>query len=298
MRGIIFHLKGAFQRIFASPLSGFLSLMVIGVALSLPAGLYVLLKNANGIVEHLSKAPQINLYLDQDATTEHLEYLRGQLAVHPGVESIRFIDRDIALEELKADTGLSDVTGGLSQNPLPHTFVVYPASANATVLSSLQKEFSVLPKVQLAQLDSEWAYRLDALLQFGRVAATVLALLLSFALVAITFNTIRLQILTQRDEIEVSKLIGATNAFIRRPFLYYGAMQGLLGGILAWIIISIGLALLNNQLDVLSKLYSAQLELAPLSWGDGCSLILFSIYLGLLGAWLSVVRHLSQIEPS
>jgi len=151
--------------------------------------------------------------------------------------------------------------------------------------------------VESAQLDSAWAYKLEALLKFGRILVLILASLLSLALVAITFNTIRLQILTQREEIEVSKLIGATNAFIRRPFLYFGAIQGLLGGIAAWLIISISLLLLNHQLAALAQLYASQFALHPMSLGDSLTLLLFSMYLGWLGAWLSVARHLSQIEP-
>lgn len=124
----------------------------------------------------------------------------------------------------------------------------------------------------------------------------IVASLLSLALIAITFNTIRLQILTQRNEIEVAKLIGATNGFIRRPFLYFGAMQGLLGGIMAWFIITFSLQLLNYQLKALSQLYASQFVLHPLSFGDCLTLLIFSMYLGWLGAWLSVARHLSQIE--
>jgi cell division transport system permease protein len=164
-------------------------------------------------------------------------------------------------------------------------------------LDGLRDELAKMPDVELAQLDSAWAYKLQAMLRFARLAVLILASLLSLALIAVTFNTIRLQILTQRDEIEVSRLIGATNGFIRRPFLYFGATQGLLGGIAAWLIITASLHLLNGQLGALAQLYASQFVLHPLSVGDSLSLLLFSIYLGWLGAWLSVARHLSQIEP-
>ena len=290
-------LRTALHRIFASRLGGFFNILVIGIALSLPAGMYVLLQNVQGLVTQLSGTPQISLFLSMDAKTDDIDRLRRQLAQHPAIARVEFVARADALAQLKQSTGLADVIGGLQQNPLPDAFVVYPKPGEAQELEALRNELAKLSRVQQAQLDSAWAYKLEALLKFGRIVALILAGLLSLALVAITFNTIRLQILTQSSEIEVSKLIGATNGFIRRPFLYFGAAQGLLGGIMAWFIITISLVLLNHQLKALSQLYASQFMLHPMSFGDSISLLLFSMYLGWLGAWLSVARHLSQIEP-
>ena len=287
---------GVLRRMFASKLTGILNILVIGIALSLPAGMYVLLQNVQGWVAQFSGTPQVSLFLNMDAKTNDVDKLRKQLEQHPAIARVEFIARAQALEQLKQSTGLTDVIGGLNQNPLPDAFIVYPQPRAAQALEALRDELAKLPKVELAQLDSAWAYKLEAMLKFGRIMALILASLLSLALVAITFNTIRLQILTQRDEIEVAKLIGATNGFIRRPFLYFGATQGLLGGIMAWLIITISLLLLNYQLNTLSQLYASQLILHPLSLGDSLTLLLFSMYLGWLGAWLSVARHLSQIE--
>ncbi len=288
---------GVLRRMFAAPLAGFLNILVIGIALSLPAGMYVLLQNAQGQVAQLSGTPQISLFMSMDAKADDVDRLRKKLDQYPGIERVEFVDRAQALEQLKQSTGLGDVVGGLNQNPLPEAFIVYPKPDEAKALEALRGELAKLPKVELAQLDSAWAYKLEALLKFGRMVVLILASLLSLALIAITFNTIRLQILTQRDEIEVAKLIGATNGFIRRPFLYFGAMQGLLGGIMAYFIITLSLMLLNHQLDALSQLYASQFVLNSLSLGDSLTLLLFSMYLGWLGAWLSVARHLSQIEP-
>ena len=285
------------RRIFASPMAGALNIAVIGIALSLPAGMYVLLQNAQGMVEKLSDTPQISLFMEMNAKKNEVDELRKKLGQHPAVAGIEFISRDQALEQLKRNTGLADVIGGLNNNPLPDAFIVHPRPGEAQALETLRAELAKLPKVEQAQLDSAWAYKLQALLKFGRVAVLLLASLLSLALVAITFNTIRLQILTQREEIEVSKLIGATNAFIRRPFLYFGATQGLLGGIAAYLIITLSLLLLNYQFGALAQLYASQFSLRPLSPGDSLTLLLFSMYLGWLGAWLSVARHLAQIEP-
>ncbi|MDD2913953.1 MAG: permease-like cell division protein FtsX [Gallionella sp.] len=291
-------LRTVLQRMFASPLAGLLNILVIGIALSLPAGMYTLLQNVQGLVAQLSGTPQVSLFLAMDAKADDIERLRKQLAQHPAIERAEFVTRAQALEQLKQSTGLADVIGGMNQNPLPDAFVVYPKQSDALALDGLRDELAKLPKVEQAQLDSAWAYKLEALLKFGRMAVLILASLLSLALIAVTFNTIRLQILTQRDEIEVAKLIGATNGFIRRPFLYFGALQGLLGGIAAWLIVTASLLLLNRQLGTLAQLYASQFTLHPLSVGDSLSLLLFSVYLGWLGAWLSVARHLSQIEPS
>ena len=288
---------GVLRRMFASKLAGIFNILVIGIALSLPAGLYVLLQNVQGLVAQLSSTPQISLFMSMDAKSEDVDTLRKQLEQHPAIARVEFIARGQALEQLKQSTGLADVIGGLNQNPLPDAFIIYPKSGAAQSLDELRIELAKLPKVEQAQLDSAWAYKLEALLKFGRIMVLILVSLLSLALIAITFNTIRLQILTQRDEIEVAKLIGATNGFIRRPFLYFGATQGLLGGIMAWLIITLSLLLLNQQLNALTQLYASQFMLHPLSLGDSLTLLLFSMYLGWLGAWLSVARHLSQIEP-
>lgn len=300
MRGLVQHLvvlRTALRRIFSSRLGGFFNILVIGIALSLPAGMYLLLQNAQGLVTQLSGTPQISLFLSLDAKPGDIDNLRSQLAKNPAIDRVQFVSRADALEQLKQSTGLADVIGGLQQNPLPDAFIIYPKPGEAQALEALRNELAKLPRVAQAQLDSAWAYKLEALLKFGRIVVLILAGLLSLALVAITFNTIRLQILTQSSEIEVSKLIGATNGFIRRPFLYFGAAQGLLGGIMAWLIITLSLVLLNSQLKALTQLYASQFILHPLTWGDSLSLLLFSMYLGWLGAWLSVARHLSQIEP-
>jgi len=290
-------LRAVLRRMFASKLGGLLNILVIGIALSLPAGLYLLLQNAQGLVAQFSGTPQISLFLNMDTKTEDVDRLHKQLAQHQAVAGVEFVSRTQALEQLKQGTGLSDLISGLEHNPLPDAFVVHPKPGDAHALDALRGELAKLPKVAEAQLDSAWAYKLEALLKFGRMGVLILASLLSLALVAVTFNTIRLQILTQHDEIEVAKLIGATDGFIRRPFLYFGATQGLFGGIMAWFIVTVSLLLLNGQLGALSQLYASQFTLHPLSFGDSLSLLLFSVYLGWLGAWLSVARHLSRIEP-
>lgn len=290
-------LQSALRRIFNTPVAGLLNIMVIGIALSLPVGMYVLLQNAQGLLQQFSSTPQLSVFLNLTAKADDIDKLRKQFERHPNIASVTFVSRETALQQLKQNSELDDVISGLDKNPLPDAFLIEPNSSEPVVLNALRTELANLPQVEVAQLDSAWAYKLAALLKFANLAVLILASLLSLALIAVTFNTIRLQILTQRDEIEVSKLIGASNSFIRRPFLYFGALQGLLGGIAAYLLISISLALLNYPLAALSQLYASSFTLHGLSLADSLSLLLFSLYLGWLGAWLSVSKHLAAIEP-
>ena len=289
-------LRSTLNRLLTTPIASLLSILVIGIALSLPTGVYVLLQNVQRLADQVTGAPQISVFLTMNASKDDIAYIGKQLQQHDTVDHIEYVSREQALEQLKHSTGLTDVIGGLTQNPLPDAYIVYPKKSDAQTLEALRDELQKWPKLEKVQLDSAWARKLEALLKFGRLAVLLLAALLSFALVAIIFNTIRLQILTQRDEIEVSKLIGATNAFIRRPFLYFGLLQGLLGGAAAWLIIAISLHLLNNSLAGLAQLYASNFTLHTLSVNDSLTLLGFSAYLGWLGAWLSVAQHLWQIE--
>lgn len=284
------------NKLRTAPVASLLNVLVIGVALSLPTGGYVLLQNVQKLTEKLVGTPQISVFLSMNVGQDEILRYTRQLEQHHGISRVEFVPREEALLQLQRSTGLADVTGGLTQNPLPHAFIVYPESKDAQSMEALRDELRSWPKFEHVQLDSAWARKLEALLKFGRLAVLILAVLLSFALVAITFNTIRLQILTQREEIEVSKLIGASNGFIRRPFLYFGLVQGLLGGSAAWLIITVSLTLLNSNLSDLTHLYASNFSLQHLSAGDSLTLLMFSAYLGWLGALLSVSQHLWRIE--
>lgn len=280
-----------------SPFANLLNVGVIGIALSLPCGLYVLLVNLQGLTKHVANEPQISLFLNTQATPADIVQIETLLKNNIGVKSFDFIAKDRALRDLQKAAGIEDVVQSLAQNPLPDAFIVRAKNATAQTLQALQEEFRIWPQVDAVQLDSQWAQRLDALLRLGRIAIFLLALLLGFALTAVTFNTIRLQILTRREEIEVAKLIGATNRFIRRPFLYFGTLQGLLGGMACWLIVASSIHILNFNFADLAKLYSENFKLNQLNIDDTAGLLLFSALLGWLGSWMSVSRYLHQIEP-
>lgn len=292
IRALIFTLS----RILATPMSSALNILVIGIAISLPAGMYVLLQNIQGLSDQIAGTPQISIFLNMNTSRNDIEHIGNQLKQYETVDKVEFVSREQALEQLKQSTGLDDVIGGLASNPLPNAYIVYPKKIDAKTLESMRDEFQKIQEVDHVQLDSAWVRKLDAWLMVGRFAALILAVLLSFALIAVTFNTIRLQILTRRDEIEVSKLIGATNTFIRRPFLYSGLLYGLLGGVSAWLIVTISLLILNSSVSELALLYASHYTLRSPSTGDSLSLLCFSACLGWLGAWLSVAQHLRQIE--
>jgi cell division transport system permease protein len=284
------------RRLAFTPMASALNVLVIGVALSLPVGVYLAISQLQSFTRQLTGDPQISIFLELDADARDAEAIEQKLKNEPDVSSYRFIPRARALAELKRSAGLSDVLDNLKQNPLPDAFVATGIDSRPQTLERLRDTAVKWPKVAHVQLDSEWARKLDAALRLGRTAILILGLLLSSALVAVTFNTIRLQILTRQEEIEISKLIGATNPFIRRPFLYFGGLQGLAGGLMAWGVLSVAVLLLNRDLSSLAALYSASFRLAGLRWDDAASLLAFSALLGWLGAWLSVTRHLWRIE--
>ena len=290
-------LVATFARLARTPLASLLNIGVIGVALALPLAFYVVLVNVQSFARDKAPTPQVSLFLKLDAQAADVRDIENRLKKHAAIVKYRFIARDQALADLKIKSGLADVIASLDRNPLPDGFVVDAKENSAAALERLRDEFKAWPRVEHVQLDSAWARRLDATLQLGRLIVLVLGALLAFALVAVTFNTIRLQILTQRAEIEVAKLIGAPNPFIRRPFLYYGAAMGLTGGIMGWLIVWGGLHLLNERLGGLALLYGTNLQLQHLSQADTASVCLFTAALGWLGAWLSASRNLAEFDP-
>ena len=277
----------------AIPRIGLLNALVIGIALALPAGGYALLESVRAVAGRLAVEPQISVFLDAKRTSA--DALGAILKRDPRVARLRFVPRDQALKELVAVQGMAELVAALGRNPLPDAFIVTTSEED---LEPLAKDLAKLPGVAQVQADALWARRLASLARLARTALWLLAGVLGAALIAVTFNTIRLQILTQRDEIEVSKLIGATDAFIRRPFYYAGLLQGLAGGVLALAIVGGALALLNREVRLLAESYGSDFRFAVPAAGDSLAFLVLAGLLGWLGAHLSVSRHLREIEPS
>ena len=290
-------IAAAVGKLAAQKSAAALNALVIGIALSLPAGGYALLSSLRTVVQGASLEPQLSVFLRVDAKRAEADAICARLKREARVREIRFLPREQALKELQASEGLAEVIAALNRNPLPDAFVLRLKTADAGALDALARELRADPAVAYVQVDSAWARRLGALAGTARLAIALLAALLAFGLVAITFNTIRLQILTQRAEIEISKLIGATDAFIRRPFFYLGALQGLAGGAVALGILGAGLAALNVGVAELAASYGSSFRLSFLEPGDALAVALFSTALGWLGAYLSVSKYLLEIEP-
>jgi cell division transport system permease protein len=278
-------------------LAALLNLLAIGIAMALPLGLYVVLQNLQGIAREWHGEPELFLFLDVEAESADVGEVESRLRGRRDLASYQFVPKTRALAELKASTGLGELIDSLGTNPLPDGFVVRPRSSRPGDLETLRAEMLKWPKVESTQLDMEWAQRLDAAVRLGRLAILILAVLLSVAMVAVSFNTIRLQLLTRREEIEVASLIGATASFIRRPFLYFGGLLGLLGGVTAWAIVAVSLHLLRDGLGEVQTRFGWELAMQHLRPMDGLTALAFAALLGWLGAWLATSTHLNQTAP-
>ena len=282
-------MRAAFRRLRKMTL---LSALVVGIALSLPGGGFLLLDNVSSLVRGVSGTPEISVFLDLEAGAQDVAAIEQRLKAEPDLASYRFVPRDEGLRQLEA-AGLGDVLGGLKSNPLPDAFVIAPRGEDPAVFEGLAARLQTWPKVAHVQLDSAWVERLHALLGLGRSAVLMLAGLLGFALVIVTFNTIRLQILTQRQEIAVSQLLGATDPFIRRPFYWFGSLQGALGGLVALGTVWLGVRALGQPVARLAETYGAVFLLSGPDWRASVTIVMFAAFLGWLGAVISVRRHLA-----
>lgn len=293
-------LLSSLGRLFRSPFSSLMTIAVIGIALALPSGLLVLLDNLQRLNASWSGSTSISLFLKENISDSGAEQLANTLRDWPNIERIQSLPRDQALAEFRELSGFGEALDALEENPLPNVLIVYPKAGAVpeTDIEALLRDLSQQPQVELAQLDLQWVKRFSALMEVGRRGILVVGALLALAVLLIVGNTIRLDIENRREEIEVCKLIGATDSFIRRPFLYTGFWYGLLGALLAWLLVAIGMALLDTPVRRLAGLYDSRFLLATLS-GEGITLLaLAGLALGLCGSWLAVGRHLRAIEPS
>lgn len=284
----------AMRRLAATPVNTLLSLLAIGIALSLPAGGQILLSAAREVAGSASGTPQISLFLALGADRAAANEIRARLARHAGVRQAQFLAREETLARMKASPGLREVIEALAANPFPDAFVISVRDESPEAMEGLAGELRKWPQVEHVQLDSVWVRRLDALLRLGRTALLLLAGLLGGGLVAITFGIIRMQVLAQRAEIEVSRLLGATDAFIRRPFLYQGLLLGLGGGIVAWLLAGGAVISLRAPLAEIGGLYDLNLVLRTLSLEGSGLLLAAAGGLGWLGAVFSLRQNLGH----
>ncbi|GAA4878466.1 permease-like cell division protein FtsX [Ferrimonas pelagia] len=292
-------LLASLGELWRTPMTSLMTLLVLGFSLSLPALLLVLANNAEKVEAQWQSAAEISLFLDLDIAPVRQETLLTRLRGMPEVIAVTFQSSEQALAEFRQHAQFGDALAYLDDNPLPGLIRVQPSARHAGVdaARSLRDRLAQEPGIALARLDLDWLQRLEALSATGRQAGIALGVLLLLAVVLITANTIRLSIMQRFDEIKVMKLVGATEAFIRRPFLYGGLWLGLLSALLALVLVNVMLVWLDGSMAQLLSLYRSQFRLDGLSVQQGSVLILASCSLGWLGAWLSVRRHLRAIEP-
>lgn len=286
--------------LYRNPLSSLMTIAVIAIALALPTGMYASLNNISQVSVGWDDSAQISVFLKDKINEKQARALASKIGLYNDVKNVTFIHRDKALNEFQKISGFGDAIDSLGKNPLPHVLAVQPLvdQQRPDKVAHLIKQLQKLKSVDMAQLDLQWVKRLYTMLEIAHKGIWVISLLLGVAVLLVVGNTIRLDIQNRREEIEVTKLIGATNAFIRRPFLYTGLWYGISGGILAWILTSLSIGILDDSVDKLAMLYSSDFQLSGLSFSEGLKLILFSSSLGLLGSWIAVSRHLHEIEPS
>ena len=295
MQSLVFSLG----KIYKTPTTTIMTVAVIGITLSLPGGFYLFLKNIDAMSGDFRSSSQIALYLDIELGEKKSRALERQVADMPEVAKTEFVSKQKSLEKFRQTSGFGKSIDTLSSNPLPHTIIVEPASsADTFAVKNLLNLLQTLPGVEIAKLDTEWLERLYTILEIAKRSVAIITILFGFAVLLIIGNTIRLDIQNRYQEIIVTKLIGATNAFIRRPFLYGGLWYGLLGGLISWLIVEIGYLAISGPLERLNLLYQADLVLITFTFQDFIILISSSTLLGLAGSWIAVARHLNQIEPT
>lgn len=289
---------GSLGRLSRQPLSSLMIILVIAVTLAIPAALGLVVKNVQSISAGWDNALDFSVYLHRGTAESAAEGLARLIEQRADVESVELVTASAALSEFKQQSGFGQALDHLQENPLPHTLVVRPSAANTSEsMILLQEELGNLPEAELVQVDTEWVQRFHAILDIVTQAIVIGGSLLGIAIIIIIGNTIRLDIQNRREEIEVTKLIGASNAFVRRPFLWSGFWYGLFGGLFALGLVQYGLFLLEKPAARLAGLYQSSVAVLSLTLEESLAILAIGVTLGLLGSWFAAARHMRRIEP-
>ncbi len=292
-------LLGSLGRLARSPFATFLTVLVIGLALALPLALDLLVSNASAATGGFADAVDISVYFRRGVPLEKVRQLAQSTRARGGVAEVTVISADEALKEFREYSGFGTALQALDANPLPNVLHVRPAAdaRSPGELDALKHYLAAWPEVDTVQVDAAWVQRLNAILDVLRHVLLAAVALLGAGVLAMIGNTVRLEIQNRRAEIEVVKLVGGSNAFVRRPFLYTGVLYGVAGGLIAWILIAAAVLWLQAPVATLARLYGSRYALAGPAWSEVAWLIGAGAALGWLGAWLSATRHLHRIEP-
>jgi cell division transport system permease protein len=293
-------LVGSLGRIVHQPFATLMTMGVIAVALALPLFLSLLLQNARTATGNWNEAYDLSVYMDKKASAARVQFLAKQLRQRGDVAAVRIITAEQALAEFRRDSGFGTALDVLADNPLPDTLVVTPTLTSSTPqgTETLQNAISKMGDVQTVQIDTEWVKRLHAIIDLLRGVVLLTGALLGVGIVLIVSNTIRLDILNRRAEIEVMKLVGASDGFARRPFLYSGIWYGLGGGLLALMLVAVASTVLARPVAQLAFLYGSSFTLEGLKIIAGGAVLGLSVGLSWLGSWLAATRHIRAIEPA
>jgi cell division transport system permease protein len=292
-------LLGSIGRLARNPFATAVTFLVIGLALALPLALDLFVTNAQAATGGFADAVDMSVYFKTDVPLAKAQQLASDARQRSEVAEVSLIPADKALDEFRTYSGFGTALEALKENPLPHVLHVRPKaeSSSAAALESLRRYFTAWPEVDIVQLDSEWVMRFNAILEVLRRLLVIAAALLGAGVLAVIGNTIRLEILNRKEEIEVTKLVGGSNGFVRRPFLYTGVLYGLGGGVLGWLIVEGTVAILGQPVATLAQLYGSRYLLQGPTSDDIFMVLGAGVVLGWLGAWISAARHLRRIEP-
>jgi cell division transport system permease protein len=284
-------------RLINEPVGSVLTSLVIGIALALPLCVFLLLQNLQQLGAGLQSDSSISLYMDTALEAPQLEALVSELGERDDIEAVRLITPEEALAEFEEESGFADVLEGLDDNPLPPVLLVTPSADTAGEVTALRDFLAQQSGVMEAQLDLEWLQRLNAVVSFSLRLTYLLAALLGLGVLLVIGNTVRMSIENRRAEIVVVKLVGGTDAWVSRPFLYTGFWYGMGGGIVALALVGFSLMVLSGPVSRLISAYESDFDVIGLGISQGFLLLIVSALLGLAGAWISVLRHLRAIEP-
>ncbi len=294
LRAHVQALARALARLRTQPLACAMSITVMAIALLLPLLLYTLFANVSAAAARLNTEPSVNVYLSLAATEIEARELEKKLRAHANSAAVKFIARDAALAEMKSNAGLADLLSGITTNPLPHAFTIKPRALDTSTLDAMRIDLAAMPKIETVTMDFEWAKKLTRFARFAERIVLAVGVLLAAAVIFVTGNTIRLQMLTQKEEIVVARLIGATRTFVRRPFLYFGAVQGAAAGLIAVLAVYGITAWMGRELAALVASYGGQFGFSAPTIAEALTVIGCGGVLGWLGAYASVAMFWRQ----
>jgi cell division transport system permease protein len=292
-------LVGSLGRLWTQPFATLLTILVIGIALALPACLHVLVQNVRAASGGWGNALDISVYMKTDATLEQAKQAQKRIEQRRDVEEVTLVEADAALAEFRKSSGFGEALDALKDNPLPHALVVRPAEEfrDPATVDGLTAELRKIDGVDIVQLDTAWVSRFNAILDVVRRVVLLAAGLFALGILVIVGNTIRLDIENRRDEIEVTKLVGGSDGFVRRPFLYNGVWYGLGGGLVAWLTVTVVIALLGEPVQRIAGLYGSSFQLHGLGLEGSAVLLAGGVVLGWLGSFIAATKEIRGIEP-